>query len=32
VAIDPILPDDVHNQALVTNVHPPDWKNPDFAR
>ena len=21
-------PDDLHNQALVANVHPPDWKNP----
>ncbi len=24
----PILPWDEYNQKLVTNVHPPDWKNP----
>src|SRR5712692_5571289 len=24
----PILPDDVHNRALVHNVHPPTWVNP----
>jgi pyruvate/2-oxoglutarate dehydrogenase complex dihydrolipoamide dehydrogenase (E3) component len=23
-----VLPADVHNAALVANVHPPDWKNP----
>ncbi|MBI3261909.1 MAG: mercuric reductase [Acidobacteria bacterium] len=23
-----VLPDDVHNRALVENVHPPAWKNP----
>src|SRR5258708_32252766 len=23
-----ILPDDVHNRALVHNVHPPNWVNP----
>jgi pyruvate/2-oxoglutarate dehydrogenase complex dihydrolipoamide dehydrogenase (E3) component len=23
-----ILPDDVHNRALVQNVHPPSWTNP----
>ncbi len=23
-----ILPDDVHNRALVANVHPPAWSNP----
>jgi pyruvate/2-oxoglutarate dehydrogenase complex dihydrolipoamide dehydrogenase (E3) component len=23
-----VLPDDVHNQALVRNVHPTGWKNP----
>src|SRR6516165_4309517 len=26
-----MLPEDVHNQALVANVHPPDWVNPDPA-
>ena len=26
-----ILPRDVHNQALVANVHPPDWRNPEPA-
>ena len=24
-----IAPADVHNQRLVSNVHPPDWKNPE---
>ena len=24
----PIAPADVHNQALLANVHPPDWVNP----
>ena len=24
----PVLPWDAHNQKLVSNVHPPDWKNP----
>ncbi len=24
----PVLPWDVHNQKLVSNVHPADWKNP----
>ena len=24
----PIIPWDVHNQKLVSNVHPADWKNP----
>ena len=24
-----IAPHDVHNQTLVANVHPPDWKNPE---
>lgn len=23
-----ILPNDVHNEALVSHVHPPDWTNP----
>src|SRR6516165_9600868 len=26
-----MLPEDVHNQALVANVHPADWVNPDPA-
>ena len=26
-----VLPDDLHNQALVGNVHPRDWMNPDPA-
>jgi pyruvate/2-oxoglutarate dehydrogenase complex dihydrolipoamide dehydrogenase (E3) component len=26
-----ILPHDAHNQRLVANVHPPDWKNPEPA-
>ena len=25
----PVLPDDVHNQQLIANVHPPDWVNPE---
>ena len=24
-----VLPDDEHNQKLVSNVRPPDWVNPD---
>jgi pyruvate/2-oxoglutarate dehydrogenase complex dihydrolipoamide dehydrogenase (E3) component len=27
----PISPMDVHNQALVNNVHPPAWQNPEPA-
>ncbi len=27
--ISPVLPPDEHNRALVSNVHPPDWKNPE---
>src|SRR5437870_4066684 len=26
-----VQPDDVHNQLLVSNVHPPDWANPQPA-
>ena len=26
-----VLPKDEHNATLVSNVHPPDWKNPDPA-
>jgi pyruvate/2-oxoglutarate dehydrogenase complex dihydrolipoamide dehydrogenase (E3) component len=26
-----VLPDDKHNQELVSSVHPPDWKNPEPA-
>jgi ribulose 1,5-bisphosphate synthetase/thiazole synthase len=26
-----ILPQDVHNQTLVNNVHPASWKNPEPA-
>ena len=26
-----VLPDDEHNRALVKNVHPPDWVNPEPA-
>lgn len=26
-----LLPDDVHNRALVKHVHPPDWNNPTAA-
>jgi pyruvate/2-oxoglutarate dehydrogenase complex dihydrolipoamide dehydrogenase (E3) component len=26
-----VLPHDVHNQALVSNVYPPDWENPEPA-
>ena len=26
-----VLPNDVHNASLVSNVHPPDWQNPDPA-
>ncbi len=27
--IPPVSPMDAHNQALVNNVHPPAWKNPE---
>jgi pyruvate/2-oxoglutarate dehydrogenase complex dihydrolipoamide dehydrogenase (E3) component len=27
----PLLPDDAHNRALVSHVHPPDWQNPQPA-
>ena len=26
-----VLPHDVHNEILVSNVHPPDWENPEPA-
>jgi pyruvate/2-oxoglutarate dehydrogenase complex dihydrolipoamide dehydrogenase (E3) component len=26
-----LLPDDVHNRALLEHVHPPDWRNPTAA-
>ncbi len=26
-----VLPADVHNQTLVSHVHPPDWVNPEPA-
>ncbi len=26
-----ILPLDEHDRALVANVHPPDWRNPEPA-
>jgi len=26
-----VLPDDEHNRALVGNVHPADWVNPEPA-
>ncbi len=26
-----ILPDDPHNQSLISYVHPPEWKNPEPA-
>jgi pyruvate/2-oxoglutarate dehydrogenase complex dihydrolipoamide dehydrogenase (E3) component len=26
-----VLPQDVHNKTLVSNVHPPDWQNPEPA-
>ncbi len=29
--IERVLPDDAHNRALVGNVHPPDWTNPEPA-
>ncbi len=29
---EPLLPDDEHNRALASNVHPPDWENPEPAR
>jgi pyruvate/2-oxoglutarate dehydrogenase complex dihydrolipoamide dehydrogenase (E3) component len=25
-------PDDLHNRALIEQVHPPDWRNPEPAR
>jgi pyruvate/2-oxoglutarate dehydrogenase complex dihydrolipoamide dehydrogenase (E3) component len=34
IAMQPIpmvLPHDVHNEALVSNVHPTDWQNPEPA-
>src|SRR5579872_4953127 len=27
----PVQPNDAHNQFLVSNVHPPDWANPEPA-
>jgi NADPH-dependent 2,4-dienoyl-CoA reductase/sulfur reductase-like enzyme len=24
-----VLPDDIHNQKLIDNVHPADWVNPE---
>jgi len=27
-----VLPKDTHNATLVSNVHPPDWQNPEPAR
>jgi pyruvate/2-oxoglutarate dehydrogenase complex dihydrolipoamide dehydrogenase (E3) component len=27
-----LLPDDVHNRALIQNAHPPGWQNPEPAR
>ena len=26
-----VLPKDAHNAALISNVHPPDWQNPEPA-
>ncbi|MCJ7785301.1 MAG: FAD-dependent oxidoreductase, partial [Desulfobacterales bacterium] len=26
-----VLPDDIHNKTLVSNVHPPNWQNPEPA-
>src|SRR5262245_24878914 len=26
-----VSPDDEYNQALLYNVHPPDWRNPEVA-
>jgi pyruvate/2-oxoglutarate dehydrogenase complex dihydrolipoamide dehydrogenase (E3) component len=26
-----VLPDDEHNRRLVSNVHPPDWVNPELT-
>src|SRR5436309_516472 len=26
-----MLPEDLHNQTLISNLHPPDWINPDPA-
>jgi pyruvate/2-oxoglutarate dehydrogenase complex dihydrolipoamide dehydrogenase (E3) component len=26
-----LLPDDAHNRALIQNVHPPGWRNPEPA-
>ncbi len=28
---EPVLPQDVHNEKLVSRVHPPDWVNPEPA-
>jgi len=30
-SIPEVLPQDVHNQALLSNVRPPDWQNPEPA-
>ena len=27
----PLIPDDEHNRQLVSNVHPPGWRNPEPA-
>jgi len=29
--LEKVLPDDLHNRALVDNVHPADWHNPEPA-
>jgi len=26
-----VLPQDEHNRTLISNVHPPDWTNPEPA-
>ena len=26
-----VLPHDLHNETLISNVHPPDWQNPEPA-
>jgi pyruvate/2-oxoglutarate dehydrogenase complex dihydrolipoamide dehydrogenase (E3) component len=31
IQIPEVLPLDVHNATLVSNVHPPDWQNPEPA-
>ena len=28
---DVVLPEDIHNEKLISNVHPPSWVNPDSA-